>query len=93
MAKPKLRLDSNGLNKALQVVVAPQLEQVAKAVAAGIPEHATGVETGTDRNGKPVAYAAITEPRGLAVQATTGALTRAAAEQGLDIHRYPIGDR
>lgn len=88
--KAKLKLDSAGLNKAMAKTVAPMLEEAAKEVTAGISGYSTGVQSGLDRNGRPVAYAAITEPHGMAIQAKHGTLTRAAAEQGLDIHRYPI---
>lgn len=87
--KAQLQLDSKGLNKLLQLVAAPQLKEAADKVAAGVGA-STGVEMDTDRNGRPVAMVAITQPNGLAIQARTGALTRAAARQGLDIHRYPI---
>lgn len=87
--KSSLRLDPGGLNKALQAL-APQIEAVAKKVADGVPSAQTGVQMGLDRTGRPVAMVAITEAKGLAIQARTGALTRAAAAQGLDIHRYPI---
>lgn len=89
--KPKLKLDSAGLNKALQKSVAPQLKEVGEKVAAGIPGAETGVELGLDRNGRPVVRVAITQPDGLEIQARTGVLTRSAAQQGLDIHRYPVG--
>lgn len=87
--KPSLRLDPKGLQKALDVVIAPQLEAVGHEVADGVAGASTGVEMGKDRNGRPLAMVAITEAKGLAMQARTGALTRAAAAQGLDIHRYP----
>lgn len=90
--KAKLKLDSAGLNKVLAKVVAPDLEAAAKKVTAGVSGYSTGVQMGLDRNGRPVAYAAITEPHGMAVQAKNGTLTRAAAAQGLDIHRYPAQD-
>lgn len=88
--KPKLKLDSAGLNKALAASVGPDLERAAKQVTGAITDHDTSVSLGLDRNGRPVAYATITEPHGLAIQAKHGTLTRAAAEAGLDIHRYPI---
>jgi hypothetical protein len=44
-----------------------------------------------DRNGRPVAMVALTEPNGLAIQAKHGTLTRSAAEEGADVHRYPRG--
>lgn len=87
--KASLRLDSKGLNKALQAL-APQIQAVGQKVADGVPNAQTGVEMGLDRNGRPLVMVAITEPKGLALQARTGALTRAAAAQGLDIHRYPL---
>jgi hypothetical protein len=86
--KASLKLDSKGLDKAMQAVIAPQLEAAAKKVAAAIPRP-TAVQMGLDRNGRPLAMVAITTPNGLAIQARTGVLTRAAAEQGMDIHRYP----
>lgn len=88
--KAKLKLDPVGLNKALAAAIGPDLEQAANRVTAGISKYSTGVQSGLDRNGRPVAYAAITEPQGMAIQAKHGTLTRAAAEAGLDIHRYPI---
>lgn len=87
--KGSLRLDSKGLNKVLQDL-APQLLEVGKKVADGVSGAKTGVELGMDRNGRPLVMVAITEPKGLALQARSGVLTRAAAAQGLDIHRYPL---
>lgn len=86
--RASLKLDSKGLNAAMDKIIAPQLESAAKKVAASIP-HPTATQMGLDRNGRPVAMLAITTANGLAIQARTGVLTRAAAEQGLDIHRYP----
>ena len=86
--KASLRLDPKGLNKAMQSIIAPQLESAAHKVADAVPRD-TAVEMGLDRNGRPVAMVAIALPNGLAIQARTGALTRAAAENGMDIHRYP----
>lgn len=88
-SKPTIRLDSKGVSRAVAQVVTPQLEAAAKRVAGGVVGASTGVEMDKDRNGDPVARVAITEPHGLAIQARTGALTRAAAAQGMDIHRYP----
>lgn len=42
-------------------------------------------------SGRPVSLVALTEVNGLAIQAKHGTLTRAAAEEGADIHRYPRG--
>jgi len=42
----------------------------------------------TDRNGRPVALVTLAHAKGLAMQAKYGTLTRAAASQGLDVHRY-----
>ncbi|MCT1710710.1 hypothetical protein M3B38_01740 [Dietzia cinnamea] len=86
--RASLKLDSKGLEKAMQTVIAPQLEEAAKKVAAAVPRP-TAVQMGLDRNGRPLAMVAITLPNGLAIQARTGVLTRAAAGQGMDIHRYP----
>ena len=86
--KASLKLDSKGLNKALEQIIAPKLEAAARKTAAAIP-YTTAVEMGLDRNGRPLAMLAIARPNGLAIQAKTGILTRAAAEQGMDIHRYP----
>ena len=42
----------------------------------------------TDKHGRPVALVTLAHAKGLAMQAKEGTLTRAAASQGLDVHRY-----
>lgn len=89
--KARMRLDSKGVNKALQAFVTPHLERAAREVQKNVPSnYKVGVIVDVDRRGRPRAMIAITEPGGLAAQAKHGVLTRAAAAAGLDVHRYPI---
>lgn len=90
-SKGRLKLDSRGLNAALNTYVTPALERAAKQVESNLPSgYRTGVVMGKDRTGRPRAMIAVMEPFGLQAQAKRGLLTRAAAKAGLDIHRYPI---
>lgn len=67
----------------------PQLEKTGKSVANKINAETT-VTMKRDDNGRPVAMVTIAEAKGLALQAKHGTLTKAAAQEGLDIHRYQI---
>lgn len=73
----------------LAPAVAGAGEQVAGAARSKLPA-GVGVDVihKTDRNGRPVALVTITHASGMARQANDGVLTRAAAECGLDVHRY-----
>lgn len=73
-------------------ILEPQLEARARAAMAGVraPDGTPATVTmKRDKHGRPVAMMTIPHPSGLAMQAKNGALTRAAASQGMDVHRYP----
>ncbi len=67
----------------------PMVEAAGNAVASSI----TGVETTAtmkrDREGRPVSMVALAEAKGAAMQAKHATLTKAAANQGLNVVRYP----
>lgn len=67
----------------------PDLEAKANEVANSITGVETTVTMRKDRNGRPVALVTLAEAKGIAMQAKHATLTRAAAAQGLDVHRYP----
>lgn len=72
--------------------LAPQLAAKAQAVAGAVEgDVPVTVTSKTDKNGRPVALVTIAHAKGLAMQAKHGSLTRAAASQGLDVHRYNGG--
>lgn len=90
--KPRFYLQPDEFAKAMELV-APDVTAHGKAVAAtlsnSLPE---GVEVTTRqsvaRDGRPVCLVTIAHPSGLARQAKHGVLTRAAAENGLEVTRY-----
>ena len=79
---------------------APQLEATAKAVAADMESEAarrvtssnvvpeTSVTMAKNKNGRLTAIILLRHPGALALQARHGVMTRAAARNGLDVHRY-----
>ncbi|WP_411708636.1 hypothetical protein [Corynebacterium sp. LaCa116] len=72
--------------------LAPQLASKAQAVAGAVEgDVPVTVTMKTDRHGRPVALVTLAHAKGLAMQAKRGTLTRAAASQGLDVHRYRQG--
>lgn len=67
-------------------------DEVAAKVRARVPEDVeVHVNKKYDRNGRPTAVVTIAHPSGMARQAKDGVLTRAAAEAGVDVVRYPEG--
>ena len=90
--KPRVRLNSSEVVKLMQRIGPPLLAKKAEQVCATI--RAAGYEADyemtQDRNGRPVVLIALTEAKGLNVQAKNGTVTRAAAQAGLDINRYFI---
>lgn len=72
-------------------MLAPVVSEAGSKIAARVPPSIASAnsEDRTDRHGRPVALVALTEVNGLAIQAKHGTLTRAAAEAGADVHRYP----
>lgn len=65
----------------------PELESAANRVASRI-DGKTGVRIQRDRKGRPVALITLQEPNGVLRQVKRGVLTRAAAQEGLDVRRY-----
>lgn len=69
-----------------------KLEDAANRVAGNVDsEYNPGVLMRRDRNGRPVALIALRVPWGIAAQAKTGELTRAAAKAGMHVTRYRDG--
>ena len=88
VGKPRLDIPDEWYKKNL-AALAPQLESKAQAVAGAVDSDVpVTVTIKTDRNGRPVALVTLAPAKGLAMQAKHGTLTRAAASQGLDVHRY-----
>lgn len=65
----------------------PELESAANRVASRV-DGKTGVRMQRDRKGRPVALITLQEPNGVLRQVKRGVLTRAAAQEGLDVRRY-----
>ncbi|MGO3084263.1 hypothetical protein [Ancrocorticia populi] len=92
MAKrPTVRLNppSPELQKVLTETSKPALKAAADAVAAGV-KAPTNVSVFNNKEGRAVAVVTIIHPKGLAMQAKHGELTRAAAAQGLEVKRYRV---
>lgn len=67
----------------------PAVEEAGNAVASSITGVDTTVTMKRDYEGRPVAMVALAEAKGAAMQAKHGTLTKAAANQGLSVVRYP----
>lgn len=88
VGKPKLDIPDSWYKENLGAL-APQLAAKARAVASAVDgDVPVTVTEKVDRNGRPVALVTLAHAKGLAMQAKEGTLTRAAASQGLDVHRY-----
>lgn len=92
MSKARVKLDYKGLSKAARAELSGQVaakgSAIRDAAAAQVPgDVPVGMMMKTDKMGSPVALVTITHPAGLALQASAGVLTRAAASSGLDISR------
>ena len=88
VGKPRLDIPDKWYKNNL-ASLAPQLESKAQAVAGSVEgDVPVTVMMKTDRHGRPVALVTLAHAKGLAMQAKHGTLTRAAASQGLDVHRY-----
>jgi len=71
-------------------LTAGPVEELANTIAANVDvgsvtDAKVGVMMSTTRKGWPVALVTILHPAGEAIQAKTGALTKAAASQGLEV--------
>lgn len=89
---PTVRITPDGV-RAIFDLMAPVVSKAGKNIANRVPAERSTADSIDirDRNGRPVALVALTEPNGKAIQAKYGVLTRAAAEEGADVHRYPRG--
>lgn len=88
VGKPRLDIPHSWYKKNLAALT-PQLAAKAQAVAGSVDgDVPVTVTMKTDRQGRPVALVTLAHAKGLAMQAKHGTLTRAAASQGLDVHRY-----
>ena len=88
VGKPRLNIPDSWYKKNISSL-APQLESKVQAVADSVDgDVPVTVTMKTDRHGRPVALVTLAHAKGLAMQAKHGTLTRAAASQGLDVHRY-----
>lgn len=88
VGKPTLDIPDEWYRENLKAL-APQLAAKARAVASAVQgDVPVTVTQKTDRKGRPVALVTLAHAKGLAMQAKEGTLTRAAASQGLDVHRY-----
>lgn len=88
VGKPRLNIPDEWYKNNL-ASLASQLESKVQAVAGSVEgDVPVTVTMKTDRNGRPVALLTLAHAKGLAMQAKHGTLTRAAASQGLDVHRY-----
>lgn len=86
--RPQVYLSDEWFTRAEEELV-PDLEAKAREIAGNVPsKYDTGVLLRRDRNGKPVALISLQHPQGVAIQAKNGTLTRAAANAGVDVHRY-----
>ncbi|MHD0024506.1 hypothetical protein ACQX2E_09580 [Corynebacterium diphtheriae] len=95
MAKATVNFNHATLMDFLAENYSDELAAVTKSVAASVdvPDDVEVItKVDRDRTGRPRGMVTIAHPGGLAMQAKHGVLTKAAAENGLDIRRYEIGD-
>lgn len=90
--KPKFLLNKETFRK-VTATVRPDVEAAARKVAASVrgkvPDEVPVTTLSRHGNdGRPVVLVTIAHPSGLARQAKHGVLTRAAAENGLEVTRY-----
>lgn len=87
----KIQLSTTGLEQWIQENTLPLLEAAAEEMVKNIPDNVEVLtKSGVGENGRPFAMVTIAEPKGVAMQAKHGTLTKAAASAGLDITRYPL---
>ena len=90
--KPRFRLNTAEFSKLMPLVrgdVDSAGRRLAESVRARVPgDVPVSVQQRTGENGRPVSLVTITHASGLARQAKHGALTRSAAELGLEVTRY-----
>lgn len=90
--KPSINLNipSPELEKILSETSKPALLAAGRDVAASIKNVPVKVTVANNRKGRAVVFVTITHPKGLAMQAKHGTLTRGAAFAGLEVKRYRI---
>jgi hypothetical protein len=87
----KIQLSTTGLEQWIRENTLPLVEAAAEEMVKNIPDNVEVLtKSGVGENGRPFAMVTIAEPKGVAMQAKHGTLTRAAAAAGLDITRYPL---
>ena len=94
--KPRFKLNRKAFGEVMrltQPAVSAQARQVAESVQAQLPNDVPVDTMDTvSQDGRPVTLVTVMHPSGLARQANDGVLTRAAAQNGLEVTRYPLGD-
>ncbi|MGN0095043.1 MAG: hypothetical protein ACI38U_03165 [Corynebacterium sp.] len=71
-------------------MLAPVTSSAAKNIGNRIPaRYQVGVRDEVNRSGRPTSLVTLMEVNALAIQAKHGTVTRAAAEEGAEITRYP----
>lgn len=91
--KTKFKLNKKAMAE-LMHAVKPDLQEHANAVADSArsklpPEVPVGTRAQTNDEGRPVVLVTVMHPSGAARQAKDGVLTRAAADNRLEVTRYP----
>lgn len=89
---PRAWVTPDGAQAIFDLMV-PVVSKAGQNIARRVPPERASADSidKRDRHGRPVALVSLTEPNGVAIQAKHGTLTRAAAEEGADVHRYPSG--
>lgn len=88
MARDDFRLDRKGVGEILKTQFTQQVSDLAEAIADNvrdIVDPGVDVEVEVFTTDRAEGSVAIADPDGLALQATDGALTRAAAAVGLEV--------
>ncbi len=86
MSVDKFRLDRKGVGEILKHQCGPAVDEVAERVAADVrSRHGVEVEVASYTTDRGAASVTIVDPQGMRLQASDGALTRAAAAVGLEV--------
>lgn len=87
--RPKVVVTERGAQAMLRML-APVTSSAARNIGKRIPtRYQVGVRDEVNRSGRPTSLVTLMEVNGLAIQAKHGVITRAAAEEGADVNRYP----
>lgn len=84
---PKFRLNRRGVSEILKTQCGPAVNEAAGRIAEQVRSKHPDVEVAVDqyRTDRQAAGVTIADPQGMALQASDGALTRAAAVVGLEV--------